>query len=85
MDKGDSEAYERLDSRSHASHSFEAGGNQIITIGDTKVTLGQTEDKSEPWQPFNRKFGDYDSFAREDRPREGGDPLQYKCYPDGCY
>ena len=60
-----------------------------ITIGDTTVTLGQTEEKDAPWQPFNRSFGDNEDFgAREDKVRgkEGGsNPLTFQCYADGCY
>lgn len=82
---GEDDAYERLDGRVYDNHAAGSGTGKVVTIGDTKVTLGPTEDSGQPWQAFNRKFGDYDSLAREDRPRDGGDPLQYKCYPDGCY
>ncbi|MAU61870.1 MAG: hypothetical protein CMI62_14200 [Parvibaculum sp.] len=79
------EVYERLDGGSYGGRPAETKAGKTITIGDTTVTLGQTEEENQPWQPFNRQFGDYDSLAREDPPRESGNPMQFKCYADGCY
>lgn len=84
-DDGEEEVYERLDGGSYGGRPAEAKPGKTITIGDTTVTLGQTEEKDEPWQPFNREFGDTDSLAPEDRARESKNPMQFKCYSDGCY
>ena len=84
-DDGEEEVYERLDGGSYGGRPAEAKAGKTITIGDTTVTLGQTEEKDEPWQPFNREFGDTNSLAPEDRARESKNPMQFKCYADGCY
>lgn len=84
-DEGEEEVYQRLDGGSYGGRPAEKEAGKTITIGDTTVTLGQTEEKDEPWQPFNREFGDTDSLAREDRSRESKNPMQFKCYADGCY
>ena len=82
----EAEKYRRLDGGSFGGPSGGTAQGTVIAVGDTTVTLGQTEEAGkEPWQPFNREFGDYDSLAREDRPREPGDPLKAQCYADGCY
>lgn len=79
------EAYQRLDGGSFGGRPEGGPEGKVITIGGTTVTLGQTEDAAQPWQPFNREFGDYDSLAREDRPKDPGDPLKKQCHADGCY
>ena len=82
------EAYQRLDGGSYGGRPAETRA-KTITIGDTTVTLSQAEEKDEPWQPFNRSFGDNEDFGtREDKVRgKDGDsnPLTFRCYADGCY
>lgn len=86
---GEEEAYQRLDGGSYGGRPAETRAGKTITIGDTTVTLSQAEEKDEPWQPFNRSFGDNEDFgAREDKVRgKDGDsnPLSFQCYADGCY
>lgn len=82
----DEEAYQRLDGGGFGGRPAGTKTGKVITVGGTTVTLGQSEEQADqPWQPFNREFGDYDSLAREDRPREPADPLKTQCYADGCY
>jgi hypothetical protein len=80
------EEYQRLDGGGFGGRPAAAAPGKVITVGDTTVTLGQTDEaETQPWQPFNREFGDYDSLSREDRPKDPGDPLKTQCYADGCY
>ena len=81
-DDGEEEAYERLDGGGYGGRPAEAKPGKTITVGDTTVTLGQTEEEDEPWQPIRN--GEQPT-AREDRARESANPLQFKCYSDGCY
>jgi len=80
------EAYERLDGGSYGGRPAETATGKTITVGGTTVTLSQSKDEDQPWQPFNRQFADGEKAGPgEDRPRESGNPMQFKCYADGCY
>jgi hypothetical protein len=80
------EEYQRLDGGGFGGRPAATTRGKVITVGDTTVTLGQTDEvENQPWQPFNREFGDYDSLSREDRPKDPGDPLKTQCHADGCY
>lgn len=86
MGGGEEEAYERLDGGSYGGRPDEAATGKTITVGGTTVTLSQSKDEDQPWQPFNRQFADGEKAGLgEDRPRESGNPMQFKCYADGCY
>lgn len=77
----DEESYQRLDGGSYGGRPAETT-QKTITIGDTVVTLGQSEEKDEPWNVSKPKE---EPLAREDRPRGTTDPLKTQCYADGCY
>ncbi|MBX3490256.1 hypothetical protein [Parvibaculum sp.] len=80
---GTEEAYQRLDGGGFGGPP--AGGAQQFSIGDTTVTLGQSETNEQPWNAFNRKTGDATDFKREDEARSGDlNPLNKVCGADGC-
>lgn len=81
--RADEESYQRLDGGSYGGRPAAAGPQKTITIGDTVVTLGQTEEKDEPWNVSNQNGEE--TPAREDRPKGTTDPLKTQCYADGCY
>ncbi|ABS62110.1 hypothetical protein Plav_0487 [Parvibaculum lavamentivorans DS-1] len=80
---GAEENYQRLDGGSYGGRPMDETKQKTITIGDTTVTLGQTEETAQPWNAFNQKTAE-ETLPREDRPR-GTDPLKTQCYADGCY
>lgn len=78
------EEYQRLDGGSYGGRPAAAAPGKTITIGDTVVTLGQTEENAEPWQVSNPDLAE-DRMRLEDRAKDGLDPLKTQCYADGCY
>lgn len=75
--------YQRLDGGGFGGPP--AGGPRQFSIGDTTLTLGQSETNDQPWTAFDRKTGDAADFKREDKARSGDlNPLNQICGADGC-
>lgn len=78
------EEYQRLDGGGFGGRPVASQPRQF-TIGDTTVTVGQTETNEPSWTAFDRKTGDATDFKREDEARKGDlNPLNQVCSADGC-